>query len=160
MNPAIFCGAFTSSPLRLRSAGQLVAGFFDGALDGRRLDLVVAVDGYLPGGEVDVDRGDAGDVADLITHRGRAMPAGHACNGDTSRVHLSPSMIRPCRNVLVQYYTPLGYGQGRGELPATDASITRREFIGRRDEFARLRRAVQEGDLVMLVEDDRRWVAG
>jgi len=61
--------------------GQLIAGFFDGSSYGRVVDRYLADDGEPAGGQVDLDVGDTGNLADLVGYRVRAVTSGHSGDG-------------------------------------------------------------------------------
>src|SRR5687767_6106411 len=70
---AVFMGCRAAS-----AAGHLVTGLLDGGGDGGLVDRRLADDRQPAAGQVDVDGGDAGDLRDLLGHRGDAVAAGHA----------------------------------------------------------------------------------
>src|SRR5690606_9133850 len=75
------------------SVDQRVAGLGDGGAH----RLVVerrAGDGQAAGLQVDVDAVDAVQLADLLAHRGDAVPAGHPLHGvGPGLAHVSPSAV-------------------------------------------------------------------
>src|SRR4029453_3045914 len=84
------------------SAGQLVAGRCNGTLDRAVVDQAFAVDGDLAAGQIDVDGDDTGNAADLVSHRGGAMCAGHSGDGDGDSAHAA-SFRERVPNTFIPY---------------------------------------------------------